>query len=167
MCVPRPPVPVRARAFTCIPGVPVCVHCFAVACGRIGPTSGWTSLTACKQSQAWVSLTNLLILWISTQSCDNDTSWADLARHTAGGRDGKAIYSCKDEGGAGLWLLIPPPLPPPPTKKKREGEIYPSPSLCSSLYPSLLRCLVSWCVDMDVWICYRRIWHNGLALLLS
>lgn len=101
---------------------------FFVACGRIGLTSRWTSLTACKQSQAWVSLTNLLILWISTQSCDNDTSWADLAGQTAGGRGGKAICSCKEHergaGGWGLWLLILP------TKPKKKKEKYIPPSLC-------------------------------------
>lgn len=101
---------------------------FFVACGRIGLTSRWTSLTACKQSQAWVSLTNLLILWISTQSCDNDTSWADLAGQTAGGRGGKAICSCKEHewgaGGWGLWLLILP------TKQKRKKKKYIPPSLC-------------------------------------
>lgn len=85
---------------------------FFVACGRIGLKGRWTSFTACKQSQAWVSLTNLLILWISTQSCDNDTSWADLVGLTAGERGGKAICSCKDQGwldggGGGFWLLTP------------------------------------------------------------
>lgn len=57
-----------------------------------------------------------------------------------------------------VWLLTPP-------KKQNEKEKYiplPPPQCLSS--PSfLLGCLVSRCVDMDVWICYR---HNGLALLL-
>lgn len=75
-----------------------CVGAFSIACGRMGQTSAWTSLTVCKNSQAWVSLTNLLILWISTQSCDNDTSWVDLTGRTAGGRGGKPICSCKDWG---------------------------------------------------------------------
>ena len=159
----------------CVLYIPICnmfwtfmyilnIAMFSFCRGRIGLSSRWTSCTACTQSQAQVSLTNLLIQWISTQSCDNDTSWADLVRHTAGGRGGKAICSCKDQGGAEgwvgglLWLLKPP------TKQKEEKYI--PPYLCPSLHPSLLRHLVSWCVDMDVWICYTRTRHNGLALPL-
>lgn len=132
---------------------------FSIACGRIGRASAWTSFTVCKQSQAWVSLKNLLILWISTQSCDNDTSWVDLSAQTAGGRGGKAICSYKDRGGTLIMNT------PKETKKGRRNIPLHLSDDCS--FPlCLLRCLVSRCVDMDVWICYRWFRHNGLALLL-
>lgn len=132
--------------------------CFSMACGRMGPTSTGTSLTVYKKSQAWVSLNNLLILWISTQSCDNDTSWVDLTGQTAGGRGGKPICSCKDWGETLITNT--------PKETKGQRDMYSSVS--TSLPPpppiSLLGCLVSQCVDMDVWICYR---HDGLAVLPS
>lgn len=100
---------------------------FSIACDRMGQSSPWTSLTVCENSQAWVCLTNLLILWISTQSCDNDTSWVDLTGQTAGGRGGKPICSRKDWGESLITHT--------PKETKREGEIYPSISTSMTLFP--------------------------------
>lgn len=57
-----------------------------------------------------------------------------------------------------VWLLTPPKK-----QNKKEKYIPVSPRRCLSSPSHLLGCLVSQCVDMDVWICYR---HNGLPVLL-
>lgn len=116
--------------------------CFSMACGRMGPTSTGTSLTMYKKSQAWVSLNNLLILWISTQSCDNDTSWVDLTGQTAGGRGGKPICSCKDwgetlitntpketKGQRDMYSSVSTSLPPSPLPSPSLGVSFPSVSI--------------------------------------